>query len=337
MTEQHPELGRFLRARRAAVAPADLGLPAGTGTRRTPGLRREELAALAGVSIDYYIRLERGKETRPSPAVVDALGHALRLDAEELAYLRELAAHAARGGRAPSSSRPAASRVVRPTLRRLLETVRPYPAYVLNRTNDMLAANPSGLSLHPGMAGWPEKQRNTIRYTFLHTQAHTLWPDWEVKARSCVAHLRAVGGSDPDNPELAALVGELAVKSPEFSRMWERYDVRRVGNGQKTFRHPEVGTLTLSHEVLEINGTAGGRLVVYSAEPGTPDHDAVVLLDMQGAPAAVKAGTGSRAGDTGVQKTDAQKTDAHEPCLDEAGTDTERRSPSQRPSARRST
>ncbi|MEZ0106720.1 transcriptional regulator with XRE-family HTH domain [Catenulispora sp. EB89] len=282
MTEQPPELGRFLRARRAGVAPADLGLPLGAGTRRTPGLRREELAALAGVSIDYYIRLERGKETRPSPAVVDALGRALRLDAEELAFLRELAAQAARGGAHP---RPAAStsRTVRPTLRRLLETVRPCPAYVLSRTNDMLAANPSGLALTPGMIDYPEKQRNTIRYTFLHPQARSLWPDWEVKARSCVAHLRAVAGSDPDDPELAAIVGELAVKSPEFSRMWERYDVRRVGNGQKTFLHPTVGTMTLSHEVMEINRMEGGRIVVYSAEPGTADYDAMVLLDMEGA------------------------------------------------------
>ena len=296
MTEQQPELGRFLRARRAGISPADLGLPLGAGTRRTPGLRREELAALAGVSIDYYIRLERGKETRPSPAVVDALGRALRLDAEELAYLRELAAQAARGsGVAASPSRPAASRAVRPTLLRLLETVRPCPAYVLSRTNDMLAANPSGLFLTPGMVDWPDKKRNTIRYTFLHTQARSLWPDWEAKARSCVAHLRAVAGTDPDDPELAALVGELAVKSAEFSRMWERYDVRRVGNGQKTFLHPTVGTMTLSHEVMEINHTGGGRVVVYSAEPGTPDHDAMVLLDMEAAAALAARTAASRA------------------------------------------
>jgi transcriptional regulator with XRE-family HTH domain len=280
MTEQ-PELGRFLRARRAGVSPADLGLPAGAGTRRTPGLRREELAALAGVSIDYYIRLERGKETRPSPAVVDALARALRLDPEETAYLRELAAQAARGS-APARA-AAASRTVRPTLRRILEAVRPCPAYVIGRTNDMLAANPSGLYLLPGMADWPARQRNTIRYTFLHPQARTLWPDWEVKARACVAHLRAVAGTDPDGAELAAIVGELAVKCPEFSRMWERYDVRRVGNGQKTFLHPDVGTMTLSHEVMEINRTDGGRVVVYTAEPGTPDYDAMVLLDMKGA------------------------------------------------------
>jgi len=281
MTDQPaPELGRFLRARRAAVSPAELGLPAGAGRRRTPGLRREELAALAGVSIDYYIRLERGKETRPSPSVLDALARALRLDAEETSYLRDLAQQAARG--AAGDPRPAPSRTVRPTLLQMLEAVRPCPAYVIGRTNDMLAANPSGLHLMPGMADWPAKQRNTIRYTFLHPAARELWPDWETKARACVAHLRAVVGTAPDTPDLVALVGELVVKSPDFSRMWERYDVRKVGYGQKTFIHPEVGTITLSHEVLEIVRTHDLRLVVYTAEPGTPDHDAIVLLDMKG-------------------------------------------------------
>ena len=281
MTDQPaPELGRFLRARRAAVSPAELGLPAGASRRRTPGLRREELAALAGVSIDYYIRLERGKETRPSPSVLDALARALRLDAEETSYLRDLAQQAARG--AAGDPRPAPSRTVRPTLLHMLEAVRPCPAYVIGRTNDMLAANPSGLHLMPGMADWPAKQRNTIRYTFLHPAARELWPDWETKARACVAHLRAVVGTAPDTPDLVALVGELVVKSPDFSRMWERYDVRKVGYGQKTFIHPEVGTITLSHEVLEIVRTHDLRLVVYSAEPGTPDHDAIVLLDMKG-------------------------------------------------------
>jgi transcriptional regulator with XRE-family HTH domain len=282
MTEQQPpELGRFLRARRAVVTPGELGLPAGGGRRRTPGLRREELAALAGVSIDYYIRLERGKETRPSPAVLDALARALRLDAEENSYLREIAAQAARG--AAPEPRPAPSRTVRPTLLNMLEAVRPCPAYVLSRTNDVLAANPGGLHLMPGLVDWPARQRNTIRYTFLHPYAQSLWPDWETKARACVAHLRAVVGSVPDAPDLVALVGELVVKSPDFSRMWERYDVRKVGNGEKTFLNPELGRMTLSHEVLEVVRTQQQRLVVYSAEPGTPDHDAIVLLDMKGA------------------------------------------------------
>lgn len=280
MNDQQLELGRFLRARRAGVSPADLGLPVGAGPRRTPGLRREELATMAGVSIDYYVRLERGKETRPSAAVLDALGRALRLDAEEMAYLREIAAQAARRDPSP---KPVPSRTVRPTLKRLIESVRPCPAYVISRTNDLLAANPSGLALFPGMTDWPRRQHNSIRYTFLHPAARTLWPDWEIKARNCVAHLRAVAGADQDAPDLAALVGELAVKSPDFSRMWERYDVRRVGYGQKTFLHPEVGPMTLSHEIMEVNRTEGLRIVVYSADPGTPDHDAMVLLDLKGA------------------------------------------------------
>ncbi|MBR7838344.1 helix-turn-helix domain-containing protein, partial [Actinospica durhamensis] len=248
-----------------------------------PGLRREELAALAGVSIDYYIRLERGKENRPSPAVVDALGRALRLDPEAAAYLRELAAQAARGSAGRPAARATTSRTVRPTVRLMLESLRPCPAYVISPTNDVLLANAGGLALLPGMADWPARQRNTIRYTFLHPAARTLWPDWEAKAQACVAHLRAVAGADPDAPELVAIVGELAVKSPDFSRMWERYDVRRVGYGQKTFVHPEVGTFTLAHEVMEINRTDGQRMVVYSAVPGSADHDAMVLLDMKGA------------------------------------------------------
>jgi hypothetical protein len=143
----------------------------------------------------------------------------------------------------------------------------------------VLGANPGGLSLLPGLADWPASQRNTIRYTFLHPVARDLWPDWEQKARACVAQLRAVAGSDPDAPDLAALVGELLVKSPDFGQMWERYEVRKIGDGRKLWRHPAVGELTLSYEVLDINRTDGQRMVIYMAPPGTPDHDAMVLLD----------------------------------------------------------
>jgi transcriptional regulator with XRE-family HTH domain len=287
MTEPGPtELGRFLRARREGVRLADVGLPPATASRRTPGLRREELATLAGVSIDYYTRLERGRETRPSPAVVDALARALLLDADEREFLRSLAAQAAR--RTPQPPAPP-SRSVRGTVRLLLETVRPNPAYVLSRTYDMLAANPGGARLHAGLAEWPARQRNTIRYTFLHPAARDLFPDWEQKARGCVAQLRAVAGSDPDAPDLAALVGELVVKSPDFGRLWGRYEVRRAGDGEKVFRHPAVGPMTLSHEMLDLNRTGGQRLVVYMAPPGTPDHDAMVLLDHADTPALVRA------------------------------------------------
>ncbi len=282
MTGEQTELGRFLRTRRGGVRPGDVGLPAGPGARRTPGLRREELATLAGVSIDYYTRLERGKETRPSPAVVDALARALRLNSEEHDFLRALASQAAR--RVPEPPVPP-SRAVRPSVRLLLETVRPNPAYVLSRVNDVLAANPGGFALMPGLAQWPARQRNTIRYTFLHPAARDLWPGWEAKARGCVAHLRAVAGRDPDAPDLAAIVGELVVKSPDFARLWARYEVRRMGDGEKEFSHPAVGTMTLAHETLELNRTDGQRVVIYLAAPGSPDHDAMVLLDLAAAQA----------------------------------------------------
>lgn len=271
------ELGTFLLARRGGLRPADVGLPAGTGTRRTPGLRREEVAALAGVSIDYYVRLERGKETHPSPSVVEALAAAFHLNEEERVFLRELAALAAR--RAPEP-RPLPSRRVRPTITQLLETLRPNPAYIVSRTNDLLAANPGGLRLLHGIADWPEQQRNTVRYVFLHPAARELWADWEQKAKGCVAQLRALAGTDPDAPDLAALVGELIVKSPDFNRLWERYEVRTIGDGEKTLRHPEVGTMTLSHEGLSLNRAQGQRLIVYMAPPGSPDHDAMTLLDL---------------------------------------------------------
>jgi transcriptional regulator with XRE-family HTH domain len=278
--EQHTsgdELGRFLRARRTQTSPESVGFTPGAGVRRTPGLRREELASLAGVSIDYYIRLERGKETRPSPGVVDSLARALRLDDDEHHHLRELAARAA--NYAPDSP-PPPSRTVRPHLKLLLETMRPNPAYIVSRSMDLLAWNPGGLALYAGMADWPAKQRNLARYLFLHPTARELFPDWEPLVRSCVARLRAQAGTSPDAPDLTSLVGELVLKSPDFARLWERYEVIGRKKTQKTFHHPEVGVLTLSGQNMHLEGTPGQRLGVYTAEPSTPDHDAMLLLDM---------------------------------------------------------
>jgi hypothetical protein len=161
----------------------------------------------------------------------------------------------------------------------LLEALRPNPAYVVSRTYDILAANPGGARLHPGLLDWPPRQRNTIRYTFLHPEARELWPDWEQKARGCVAQLRAIAGTDPDAPDLAALVGELLMKSPDFGRLWGRYEVRRSSTGDRMIRHPLVGVMRLAHEVLAMNRADDHALIVYLAAPGTPDHDAMVLLD----------------------------------------------------------
>jgi transcriptional regulator with XRE-family HTH domain len=281
------ELGRFLRARRARVTPAEAGLAAGFGLRRTPGLRREELATLAGIGIDYYTRLERGRETRPSPSVVDALARALLLAEDEHEYLRGLAARAART--APHSP-SAPSRTVRPGVKLLLESLRPGPAQVLSRTGDLLAWNPGGLRLLSGIEEWPTRRRNIARYLFLHPAARDLFHDWHIQIRGCVVRLRALAGTDPDAPDLAGLAGELLLKSPEFTRLWERYDIRANSHGRKTFHHPEVGELSLGYQSMELEGTPGHRLVTYFAKPGTPEYDALVLLDLLAAEGTPPAG-----------------------------------------------
>lgn len=270
------ELAEFLRARRGRLRPADVGLPSGSGLRRTPGLRREELAALAGLSIDYYIRLEQGKESNPSGPILDGLARALRLNEEEHAHLYALANHTA-GRTAPR--RAPARRTVRPGIRQLLDTVRPCPAYVLSRTSDVLAANPEGLALFAGIADWPAERRNTIRYTFLHPAAKDVLADWDKAAASTAAHLRSLVAAEPDAPDLSALIDELGSASPEFAELWRRHDVRQRRGDQKSFHHPLVGDVTLTYEVLRLD-TDGQRMTIYQAAPGSADHDAMALLSL---------------------------------------------------------
>ncbi|MFD7325632.1 helix-turn-helix transcriptional regulator [Streptomyces sp. NPDC059875] len=268
-------LGAYLRARRAQVTPQEAGLPTAPGPRRTPGLRREELATLAGISIDYYVRLERGKETRPSPSVIDALARALRLDPSEHRHLRELVTHAAYAPEPP----PAPSSAVRPQLLTLLESVRPNPAWVLGRTLDLLACNPGVLRLFAGMDDWPPQLRNFGRYAFLHPLSREVLDDWDEQARACVARLRALAGTEPDAPDLIELVDELLVKSRDFADLWDRFDVKPHVPGPKTFHHPEVGDLRLGFETMPLDHSPKQRFVVLFAEPGSPDHDKLVLLD----------------------------------------------------------
>jgi transcriptional regulator with XRE-family HTH domain len=272
------ELGRFLRARRAQVTPEHAGISTGPGWRRIPGLRREELAALAGVSVDYYIRLERGKEHRPSPAVIGALASALRLDAAEYGHLFDLALRATSTLPRPRPA-PGAMRTPAPGTDLLLERLRPYPARLLNRTMDLLAANRGGLRTLPGIEDWPAEHRNIVRYVFLHPAAHKLFADWDAVTKGCVARLRAVAGLEPDAPDLTELVSEMAAESTDFSRLWDRYEVCPFTAASKTLHHPQVGTITLQVQAMQVEGTAGHRLVTYVAEPGTADHDALILLD----------------------------------------------------------
>ena len=270
------ELGRFLRARRAQISPGDVGLPVYQGIRRTPGLRREELATLAGISNDYYIRLERGKETHPSPQVIDGLARALQLEDDERDHLRSLAMLAATR---PATPPPPPSRTVPAGMAILLDRLRPYPAHVVGRNGDLLAWNPGGLHLLAGLADWPSAQRNVWRYTFLHPTAQTLFDDWEGQLRSCVTYLRALSSLEPDAPDIAMVVGELVMKSPEFARLWHRYDVRAHTRGHKSFHHPDIGDLDLGYQSMSLNGTPGQALIAYYAEPGTAEHDALTLLD----------------------------------------------------------
>ncbi|MCU7727342.1 helix-turn-helix transcriptional regulator [Actinoplanes sp. KI2] len=257
------DLGDFLRGRRARIGPAEVGLAAGVGRRQTPGLRREELAAVAGVSVDYYIRLEQGRDRNPSAAVLDALADALRLDADERDHLHRLAAGRITGRPAPVSARPG--------LRQLLETVRPAPAFVLSPGSDILAENPEGLALLPGLADWPRARRNFVRYMFRHPSAREVIASWPRMARDCVAHLRTIP------PEQAAgLAAELSATSKEFAALWRDYDVRVKSGTDRTFRHPAVGRLELRSEVLSV--ADGQRLVVFQAAPGSPSADALALL-----------------------------------------------------------
>ncbi|MEU9110419.1 helix-turn-helix transcriptional regulator [Streptomyces sp. NPDC048483] len=278
------ELGRYLRARRARITPEEAGLPAGTGIRRTPGLRREELATLAGVSVDYYTRLERGRETNPSAAVIDALGRALRLSGDAHERLHDLAELASGRFTEPC---PTAEHTVRASVLRMLEAVRPLPAYVVSPHSYMLAANPPGRRLLPGLWDWPPEQRNVTRYLFLHPMGRRLYQPWEETVAKSVAHLRAIGGADPDSPQMAALVGELLLKSTDFARLWDRYDVKERGGGTKNFAHPKVGAMTLTYEVMKLARTGGQRFVVYQAPPGSADEAAMLRLE----PAAGAAGT----------------------------------------------
>ncbi|MFF5233426.1 helix-turn-helix transcriptional regulator [Dactylosporangium sp. NPDC000521] len=271
-------LGEFLRNRRGRVSPAEAGLPAGTGRRQTPGLRREELAALAGVSVDYYTRLERGRDTNPSRSVLDALASVLRLDDDERAHLHRLASPAA--GAKESLNAKESLQEVRPALRQLLETVRPTPAYVLTQTSDLLAANEEGRSLLRGLT----VPGNLVTYVFTHPAAREVFVSWRRMAEDCVAHLRTVA----DGPERTALVAHLQGRSDEFADLWATYDVRVKSGSRRAFRHVRAGSLELTSEIL--TAVDGQRFVMFRADPDSPGHSALGLLTPPGSAAESTAG-----------------------------------------------
>lgn len=269
------ELGQFLRAWREKTSPEDVGLAAGPGVRRTPGLRREEIAMLAGVSTGYYRRLERGTETRPSPQVANALARALRLNEAELRHLRILVARA--DCRVASKVTP--NRSVPPGIELMLESLRPYPAVVTSRSYDLLAANPSGMRMLDGIEDLPPEKRNLARALFLQPVARKRCGDWEIMARGCVVRLRRLAATEPPAPDHSGLVRELRALSREFAELWDRYEVEEPVYGERNFHHPEIGEVKMGFQAMEIQGTPGHRLLYCFAVPGSPEHEALLRLD----------------------------------------------------------
>lgn len=265
------QLGTFLQSRRARVQPEDVGIEP-LGVRRVPGLRREELAQMAGISVDYYVRLEQGRGANPSAEVLDAIACVLRLADAERAQLYDLAK--------PSRSRARRPRAqgVRPGIERLLDRLDQVPALVHGRGMDIVAWNRLGAALIADFPSLAPEERNHARFTFLDPRARELYPDWEEVARDTVAYLRRDAGRHPDDPGVVAVVGELSHKSEDFRRWWATHDVREKTHGTKRFRHPVVGELTLGFETFPLADNPDQALVTFAPEPNTPSETALQLL-----------------------------------------------------------
>jgi transcriptional regulator with XRE-family HTH domain len=267
------DIAEFLTSRRARVTPEQAGLPS-WGPRRVKGLRREEVASLAGVSVEYYKRLERGSASGVSDSVLEALARALRLDDAERAHLFDLARAA--NPVAPKPRRPSQQRV-RPAVLRILESMSA-PAIVRNSRVDYLAANDLGRALYAPLFESREQPANSARFTFLDPAAKEFYVDWERTAKDLVAHLRSEAGRNPYDRGLSDLVGELSTRSEEFGTWWAQHNVRYHRTGCKRLRHPVVGELELEYEVMDVSADDGLTIAVYSAEPGSRSAEALDLL-----------------------------------------------------------
>jgi transcriptional regulator with XRE-family HTH domain len=275
VVDNRNEIRQFLTSRRARITPQQAGLPVYGANRRVAGLRREEVALLAGVSVDYYTRLERGNLGGVSEAVLDALAQALQLDEAERGHLFDLARAATTTARSPRR-RPAQQRV-RPGVQRILDAM-DAPADVRNGRGDILAANRLGYALYSEMFIDPVRPANVARFLFLSPRAREFFPDWEGVANDLVASLRTEAGRNPHDRGLQDLVGELSTRSQEFRTRWAAHNVRQHHTGRKQLHHPIVGDLELTYEVLALPADPGLSLVVYGAEPGSASQDGLKLL-----------------------------------------------------------
>ena len=251
------EVRDFLTTRREKVTPADVGLPAGVN-RRVKGLRRSEVATLAGISVEYYTKLERGAISGASPEILDALARALRLDSAERAHLFDLA-HAASPVARPPRKRNAKCWSPHPSLQWMLDAVTAGPAFVRNGRMDLVAANALARAFYKDVYDMPGQSPNIARFTFLDERAHEFYPDWDAFAEITVSILRTEAGRDPHNKELHDLIGELSTRNDEFRRLWGAHNVRHHGTGSKTFHHSIVGEITVAYEGMDQIGRASCR------------------------------------------------------------------------------
>ncbi|MEV6173215.1 helix-turn-helix transcriptional regulator [Streptomyces sp. NPDC051954] len=287
--DRRAELSEFLRSRRARLKPEDVGLPDFGRHRRVPGLRREELAQLAGVSVAYYTRLEQGNGRNVSAEVLDAIARALRLNGAEHAHLTHLAKP-----KQHKKKQSGRTQQVRASLRQLLDTMDDVPAYVGGRRTDILAWNRMAAAVFGDWGELPERERNWARLVFLRPEYKDLFQNWEQKAIDIVCLLRMDAGCYPDDSRLSALVGELSVKSEDFRRLWATHDVKEKSHGLKRLHHPLVGDLDLQFESFRLPDDSEQTMVVYHPEPGSPTADAMRLLASWGTDA-TRAGTGTSA------------------------------------------
>jgi transcriptional regulator with XRE-family HTH domain len=277
------DIREFLVSRRGRITPDQAGLPTYGSNRRVKGLRREEVALLAGISAEYYIRLERGNVRGVSEDVLAGIARALQLDEAERLHLFDLAraANDAPSRRAPRRS---AHDRVRPVVQRILDSIVGTPAFVVNERSDVIAANALGEAFYSPMYADPARPVNSIRFVFLNPRSREFFVDWDRIANDCVGLLRSVAGRNPYDKRLTDLIGELSTRSDEFRIRWGAHDVKLHRTGAKQFRHPDVGDLTLDFESIELPADAGQRLLIYSAEPGSPSQQALDLLASWTAP-----------------------------------------------------
>ncbi|MGZ0148804.1 helix-turn-helix transcriptional regulator [Kribbella sp. WER1] len=270
--DRRAELSEFLKSRRARVQPEELGIKVYSGRRRVPGLRREELAQAAGVSADYYVRLEQGRTDNVSQEILDAVADVLRLTDDERTHLALLAKPVRRAPRRRPAQR------LRPGLQALLDAMPDVPAFVLGPRMDVLGWNRLAAALIADFDGMDRKERNIPRLVFLDPASRDFYPEWATVADETVGYLRMYAGRYPDDPELAELIGELSIRSPEFRDHWARHDVKDKTFGSKTQHHPLVGDITVRYETLQPPGEPDQLLVTYTVEPGSASEQNLRLL-----------------------------------------------------------